>query len=489
MKLFCGISGGTPPGGAIILGRFDGMALTVGLGVGMVEASTMMLVPTTREVALSVAVGVREKIGGALLVIVGRAGMVIEAISLLDDVGLGVSEVGGGVDTATDDGATEPVLKNEVGASLRVALPALEGFKVAAAVEDADDGPSEAGTVSDWLPEEVGTADADVPIAPVPEGVMPELAEPEGKTVPESDAEGVMLAVSDGVGTPLEERASEAGTPDEDTTSDVGVGTAPDGKSPEDGRMPDEIGRPEDGNKPDEGRAPEGSRLEGKTVGMMIGPVPVGRADSKSDRMLEIALGTTDTGRSDTTDDKSDESAGGRMPDALAEATGVGAVEARPLPVGRTPGSSETTDDRSPGTSRMPELVATVSEVGMAPELSRGEVGVAVEAADSPVPKAVVIPMMIPDDGKRGAPLEPEATTLVGRITPSGMPPVEPTCEVAVGTSEARSEDNSPPTRPPDDVGWTTVSGTPPVVPTSEVAAGGRIDESSPPRRPPDEVG
>jgi hypothetical protein len=509
MKLFCGISGGTPPGGAIILGKFDGIVLAVGLGVGIVEASTMMLVPTIREVALSVAVGLREKIGGAVLVGVGVTGMGILADSVLVDVG--VSDVGGGVDFAEDDGTTEPVLNTDVGASLSVALPELEGVKVAAAllgeaVEVADEGSSEAGTLSE-LPEEVGTTDADVPTEPVPEGVMPELIVPEGKTLPENVAEGVTLAVSEGVGTTL----SEAGTPDEDTTSEVGVGTAPDGKRPEEGstpdegRIPEEIGRPEEGNRPedgrtpeegsapeddntpDDGRIPEDSRLEGKMVGIMTGPVPVGRAESKPDRMLDKALGTADAGRSETADDKSEESAGGRRPDALADGTGVSAVDARPVPVGRTPGSSDTTDERRPGISSIPELVAAVSEVGMAPELRR--VGVAVRAADSPVPKAVVIPITMPDDGKSGDPLEPVAATLVGRTTLSGIPPVEPTWEVAVGASEARSEDKRPPTRPPDDVGCTIVSGTPPVEPTSEVAAGGRIDESRPPTKPPDEVG
>jgi len=469
----------------------------------------MMLVPTMREVALSVAVGLREKIGGAVLVGVGVTGMGILADSVLVDVG--VSDVGGGVDFAEDDGTTEPVLNTDVGASLSVALPELEGVKVAAAllgeaVEVADEGSSEAGTLSE-LPEEVGTADADVPTEPVPEGVMPELIVPEGKTLPENVAEGVTLAVSEGVGTTL----SEAGTPDEDTTSEVGVGTAPDGKRPEEGstpdegRIPEEIGRPEEGNRPedgrtpeegsapeddntpDDGRIPEDSRLEGKMVGIMTGPVPVGRAESKPDRMLDKALGIADAGRSETADDKSEESAGGRRPEALADGTGVGAVDARPLPVGRTPGSSDTTDERRPGISSIPELVAAVSEVGMAPELRR--VGVAVRAADSPVPKAVVIPITMPDDGKSGDPLEPEAATLVGRTTLSGIPPVKPTWEVAVGASEARSEDKRPPTRPPDDVGCTIVSGTPPVEPTSEVAAGGRIDESRPPTKPPDEVG
>jgi hypothetical protein len=82
MKLFCGSAGGTPPGGAIILGRFDGMALTVGVGVGAVDGSTMMLVPMTREVNESVAVATSEIIGEPLLVVVGTTGMTIVAESL-----------------------------------------------------------------------------------------------------------------------------------------------------------------------------------------------------------------------------------------------------------------------------------------------------------------------------------------------------------------------------------------------------------------------
>lgn len=492
----------------------------------------MMLVPTMREVALSVAVGLREKIGGAVLVGVGVTGMMREGVSLLVDEG--VSDVGGGVDFVEDGRTTEPVLNTDVGASLSVALAEPDALRVGAAllgdaVEVADEGSSEAGTLSE-LPDEVGTADADVPTEPVPEGVMPELIVPEGRMVSESVAEGVMLAVSEGVGTTL----SEAGTPDEDNASEVGVGTAPDGNRPEEGstpdegRMPEEIGRPEDGrtpeegnkpedgrtpeegsspedgNTPDEGRIPEDNKLEGKMVGMMTGPVPVGRAESNPDRMLDKALGKADAGRSETADDKSEERAGGRRPDALADATGVGAVDARPLPVGKTPGSSDTTDERRPGTSRIPELVAAVSEVGMAPELRR--VGVGVTTADSPVPRAVVIPITMPEDGKSGDPLEPDAATLVGRTTLSGIPPVEPTWVVAAGASDARREDKSPPTRPPDEVGCTTVSGTPPVEPTSEVGctmvsgrppveptcevgAGGRIDERRPPTRPPEEVG
>jgi hypothetical protein len=80
MKLFSGICCGTPPGGAIILGRSDGIVLAVGLGVGFVDASITMLVPTIREVALSVAVAVREITGVPLLV--GMTGMGMVAGSL-----------------------------------------------------------------------------------------------------------------------------------------------------------------------------------------------------------------------------------------------------------------------------------------------------------------------------------------------------------------------------------------------------------------------
>lgn len=75
------MTGGTPPGGAIILGKLDGMVLAVGLadGVGMEEASTMMLVPTTKVVALSVAVAVRDTIGATLLMEDGLTGMMSEA--------------------------------------------------------------------------------------------------------------------------------------------------------------------------------------------------------------------------------------------------------------------------------------------------------------------------------------------------------------------------------------------------------------------------
>jgi hypothetical protein len=47
----------TPPGGAIILGRDEGIPLAVELGAALEVVSMMMLVPTTILVALSVPVG------------------------------------------------------------------------------------------------------------------------------------------------------------------------------------------------------------------------------------------------------------------------------------------------------------------------------------------------------------------------------------------------------------------------------------------------
>lgn len=100
------------------------MVLAVGLavGTGMEEASTMMLVPTTREVALSVAVAVRDTIGDGLLVGVGLIGMMIEADWLRsgEGVGEGVSDAGTGVETTGTEDA-EPVateVPTDVGNSL-----------------------------------------------------------------------------------------------------------------------------------------------------------------------------------------------------------------------------------------------------------------------------------------------------------------------------------------------------------------------------------
>ena len=498
MKLFCGMSTGTPPGGAIILGKLDGIVVAVGLGVGLVDASTMMLVPMTKDVALSVAVAVRDAIGDAELVTVGLTGMGMDAESLSVRVLVGTSDVGGCVETADEAGTTEETaLPAEVGAALEVALAEAVGSNVGAALlgEPVDEGPSDAGTLRVCADEEM-EADADVPIAPVPEGVMPELTEPVGRMLPESVAEGVMLAVPESVGTE-EERASEAGMPEDGKTLEetAPVGTEPVGGSiPDDGTMPEERGRPDDktavedsspedgttpvGTTPEDGKIPEESTLEGNTVGIMTGAVPV--AVGSADKMLDSALGTSDAGRLETTDESSEETSGGRIPDALPVGVAVGAVRCTSVPEGETPGSSDRTDDKIAG--RPPELVATDSEVGIAPELRREAVGVALEAPVEPVPRAVVIPTTMPDVGRSGVPLEAEASAVVGRSTLLGRSPVGPT------TAVGRAEDNRLSTRPPDEVGCKMLSGggRRPVVPITAV---GRAEDSNSGIKPPVEVG
>ena len=130
----------------------------------------MMLVPTMREVALSVAVGLREKIGGAVLVGVGVTGMMREGVSLLVDEG--VSDVGGGVDFVEDGRTTEPVLNTDVGASLSVALAEPDALRVGAAllgdaVEVADEGEDggTGGTQGGADPDACGDARAPCPAA------------------------------------------------------------------------------------------------------------------------------------------------------------------------------------------------------------------------------------------------------------------------------------------------------------------------------------
>lgn len=85
MKVSCETWLGTPPGGAIILGRLDGIPAVVGLtlGVGMEDASWTMLVPITRDVALSVAVADRDITSEGLLAVVGMTGIEIYAEGLL----------------------------------------------------------------------------------------------------------------------------------------------------------------------------------------------------------------------------------------------------------------------------------------------------------------------------------------------------------------------------------------------------------------------
>lgn len=83
MKLSSGTPVGTPSGGAIIFGSEDGIELTVALGDGIVLGSLMILVPTMKLVALSVAVATRDTTGVAGLVVIdGIVGIAREAESL-----------------------------------------------------------------------------------------------------------------------------------------------------------------------------------------------------------------------------------------------------------------------------------------------------------------------------------------------------------------------------------------------------------------------
>lgn len=350
------------------------MPLEVGLGVDAVDGSMIMLVPITREVALSVAVADCETTGAGLLVVVAMVGMEMVAESLL----LGIAEA---------DGVTDGV-----GASLTVVLIEVGGvrlmlLKIADALDEG--GCSEAGTERDPLGEGVGAGDTEEPMEPVgpalPDGRIPELRE------------GTTLRVSDGVGRTPEEGARDGNSPED---------TAPVGTTPEDGRMP-------------EGSASDGSR-EGRLLGGAIETGAVGPTDGGTSETAEERK----PGRSEMTEDTT----GGRIPDGTADGAGVGAVPPRRPLEGRMPGNSDTIEDRTGGRSSRPELAGPVSEVGIAPELNAGAVGV----GTSPVPNAVVMPMTMPEAGsERMGCGSDTAGALVGSTTGMETSPV-PTAPVGV---------------------------------------------------------
>lgn len=192
------------------------------------------------------------------------------------------------------------------------------------------------------------------------------------------------------------------------------------------------------------------------------------RADSALDTRLDTTLGkAVPVGRSETADERrldnsemTDGTTDGRMPDAVGDgeivaetgAVGLADPDVGMTPVGNrlsdgnTPVTSETTDERIEGKLTSPELAETPSEVGMAPDGEASLVSVADAAADS-VPRAVVIPMMIPLEGR---PLEGRtpvgSTPLLGRMPDSRA-------EVAVASIGPRRDDSKEPTRPADVVG------------------------------------
>lgn len=233
-----------------------------------------------------------------------------------------------------------------------MALPEVGGVRVGllnTSEAVGEGGCSEAGTEKDSLGCGVGAGDTEVPMEPVgttplPDGRIPEVSE--GTTL------GAGNGVSEGIG-----RGSDDGTMDGKSPEE----TAPVGTTPAEGRMP-------------KGMVSEGSTPEGTADG--------GTSETMDDRRL---------GKSGTTDDPM----GDRMPEGSAEGVGTGAVGPRRPLEGRTPGISESRDGSTGGKFKRPELAGPVSEVGIASEITAGAVGV----GTSPVPKAVVMPMTIPEAG------------------------------------------------------------------------------------------
>lgn len=296
---------------------------------------------------------------------------------------------------------------------------------------------------------------------------------------------------------------------------EVDEGTIPEDTSVPD-RMPEEadvtlsVGRdaetlPEpdpvaDGKIPDDERPEENSdatldaMLLKSEVGIERGTDAVGwaeavieeeRADSALDTRLETTLGRADSlGKSETADERrldrseiTDGATDGRIPDADGDgvmesergAVGFADPELGMMPVGnelsdgKTPVTSETTEERIEGKLTSSELADTPSEVGIAPEASL--VGVADEDAES-VPKAVVIPTTIPLEARSLEGKTPVGTTpLLGRM-PDSM------TELGVGSVPRRDESREP-MRPADVEGCTIDSGggKRPVEPTSGVGA------------------
>lgn len=462
MKLSCETSLGTPPGGAIILGRLEGMpTLVEAVGEGTVEPSWTMLVRMAREVSVLVAVGATVRMGLCELVIDGIVGMAIVAESLAEALladAVTLADAGADADTERDsdaervaEGATEDSEANDP-------VPEADG-EAGPVATDVDSVAEAVGTaLLEIRPEEVGLSEAgmedgmlrdslgkmvaldETPVPTEVDGTMPEETSVpesvnEGRTPEEADnealAEGVTLSVPVGRGVTEPDTVAEGRIPDD---------TRPDEKSD----------------------AMLEAMLLTSEVGMGTGTEPVGRiepevsADSALDTKLEITLGRAEpVGTTEMADDRrldSSETTDGRTDGKMPEADGDGVIVAETGAVGltepelgRTPvgATSETNEDRSEDKSTSAELVGVPSEVGMAPEAWL--VIIADADADS-VPSAVVIPMIIPLEGR---PLEaPVGTTpLLGRIPDS-------TLEVGVG-SAPRSVDKREPTRPAEVVGRT----------------------------------
>jgi hypothetical protein len=295
----------------------------------------------------------------------------------------------------------------------------------------AEEGDSEAGTPLEGRTG-VGVTEApeDTPEPDAPEGKMPDGVPLGSEEIRAEDpALGVMVGVSLGMGR-LRLSEGVGGATDPEGTP---VGTTPEeGRTPE-GIMPDEM--------------PEimlaAMLLAG---GRGVGALALGNSDAK----LETMLGITEAGTPDTPDNKletsttNEETSGGSTPDGAGVGDGDTGAVGPADPVANPPVIPETTDDKMPGRSEGAEG-ATDSEVGIAPEVKAGLVGV----GDTPVPRAVVIPTTIPpDDGTmtKGTWLDGEPRSAVGETTLVGKAPVEP-------TSGIRTDERRPPTRPWDAVG------------------------------------
>jgi hypothetical protein len=229
------------------------------------------------------------------------------------------------------------------------------------------------------------------------------------------------LAVSEGVGTvpdPVGRRPEEAvGSTPDGMMLEEPVGSTPDGM-----RLEEPVGNTPDGRRLEipVGSTPDGRRLETPvgstpeemrpdemsdamldarllTGGRGTDAVPVGSSETKLDTML----GRTDPGTPDNrleTSETNEETKGGRTPDGAADGAAVGEGEMGAVgpadPEGRTPETSETSEDKTDGRLSSPED-ATASDVGIAPELNTGLEALSTGA---PVPRAVVIPTTIPPE-------------------------------------------------------------------------------------------
>lgn len=350
----------------------------------------MMVVPMTRLVALSLPIGLWDWTGAGVLVITGDS-------------------------TTLDGGMTK------VGVSEMVAFAELGGVTVALVETGAEvgTGSSEAGILVGAIDvgSTVGPEETPDPVG-TPDGEMPDtvgLSLTEGTVTPELVG---ITSVSLGIGGVI---------PTLGVT--VGVGTSPDA-----------VGTPV-------GKIPEENSDTILWIMLLAGgrgadPVAVG----VSNRLVKM-LGKTDAAgsgmivgrRLDTSEIKED-TAGGTIPDGSGTGEGetgaVGPAVGPAEPVGDTPATSDTNDDRIDGRLRGSEG-RTASEVGMAP------------VGDAPVPNAVVMPTTIPpEDAAIGAGLLAGITGAgVGCTGSLGRTPVEPTW-VGVGSGSLRRVESKPPTKP-----------------------------------------